>query len=111
MSNNGSVDIAHRPAAVGLAFPGTLSGSFSAFSIAGTSGIHAGSAVTTMLAGVGTALGLPGGGPLPLNMLPRRTYVCTPEYGLPGGSEYACIPLQEVWEDLVPQLHVRVSGR
>ncbi len=43
-------------------------------------------------------------------MLPRKTYVCSIEYGLPGGSEYACVPLHEVWEDLVPQLHVRVSG-
>ncbi|KAJ9515469.1 hypothetical protein QJQ45_016458 [Haematococcus lacustris] len=44
------------------------------------------------------------------NLLPRRTYTSILHYGLPGGSEFACVPLHEVWEELVPQLHVRVSG-
>lgn len=43
-------------------------------------------------------------------LVPRRTYICTLEYGLPGGCEFAAVPLHEVWEDLVPQLRVRVSG-
>jgi len=51
------------------------------------------------------------GGVLPPHMLvPRKTYCCTMEYGLPGGCEYAALPLHEVWEELVPQLRVRVSG-
>lgn len=41
---------------------------------------------------------------------PRKTYCCTVEYGLPGGSEYASLPLEAVWEDLLAWLEVGVSG-
>lgn len=44
------------------------------------------------------------------SLLPRKTYICTIEYGLPGGSEYTAVPLEGIWEELVAQLKVRVSG-
>ncbi len=72
-----------------------------------------GGAAAAALAAAGVAAGLLTTAGLPLppsSLVPRKTYVCTVEYGMPGGSEYACVPLHEVWEDLVPQLHVRVSG-
>jgi hypothetical protein len=41
---------------------------------------------------------------------PRKTYCCSVEYGLPGGSEYVSVPMEAVWEDLAANLTVRVSG-
>ncbi|EFJ47596.1 hypothetical protein VOLCADRAFT_120965 [Volvox carteri f. nagariensis] len=41
---------------------------------------------------------------------PRKTYCCSIEYGLPGGSEYVSIPMEAVWDDLAANLTVRVSG-
>jgi len=43
-------------------------------------------------------------------LTPRKTYVCSIEYGLPGGCEYVAIPIEAVWEELVGQLRVKVSG-
>ncbi|KAG2447529.1 hypothetical protein HYH02_007453 [Chlamydomonas schloesseri] len=42
--------------------------------------------------------------------VPRKTYACSLEYSLPGGSEYICIPMELVWEELASNLTVRVSG-
>ncbi|GIL76460.1 hypothetical protein Vretimale_5993 [Volvox reticuliferus] len=41
---------------------------------------------------------------------PRKTYCCSVEYGLPGGSEYVSVPMEAVWDDLATNLTVRVSG-
>ncbi|KAG2425797.1 hypothetical protein HXX76_013422 [Chlamydomonas incerta] len=42
--------------------------------------------------------------------VPRKTYACSVEYSLPGGSEYICLPMELVWEELATNLTVRVSG-
>ncbi|PNW73103.1 hypothetical protein CHLRE_14g618900v5 [Chlamydomonas reinhardtii] len=47
-----------------------------------------------------------GGGP----PVPRKTYVCSVEYSLPGGSEFICIPMELVWEELATNLTVCMSG-
>lgn len=103
----------HTPSPLHVTFSaqqlGPASGGAGTAVAAAAAGPPAGAASTgQVLAATGATLGL--AGPLPLAFLPRRSYLCTLEYGLPGGSEYACVPLQDVWEDLVPQLHVRVSG-
>ena len=41
---------------------------------------------------------------------PRSSYCSTVEFGLPGGSEYVTVPIEAIWEDLLPLLHVQVSG-
>ncbi|GFR50587.1 hypothetical protein Agub_g12861 [Astrephomene gubernaculifera] len=90
-------------------------------SASGTAGQHLVRTLAAALAAGGPVVGGGGGSAAAssssaaaaaaaLSVVPRKTYCCSVEYGLPGGSEYVSVPMEAVWEELASNLAVRVSG-